>query len=104
MEHRIFREISKNWAGHPLESFDIMLNFINDTDTDTGLHIKAYVDDREYAKGIKISDKEFKSLNISKSKELGNWNYTINPLTSAIGTARGARGCVGLSKCELISD
>jgi hypothetical protein len=56
-----------------------MRNFINDTDTDTGLQIKAYFDEREYAKGIKVSDEEFKSINISKNKELGNWNYTIKP-------------------------
>lgn len=79
VEHRMFSEISKNWAGTPLESFDIMRNFINDTDTDTGLQIKAYFDEREYAKGIKVSDEEFKSINISKNKELGNWNYTIKP-------------------------
>lgn len=80
VEHRMFSEISKNWAGHPLESFDILLNFINNTKTQKGLCIETHVDDREYEKGIKVSEKEFKHLNIVKRNELGNWNYTIKPL------------------------
>ncbi len=79
VEHRMFSEISKNWAGHPLESFDTVVNFINNTKTDTGLRIEAYIDEREYEKGIKVSGKEFKHLKIVKNDELGNWNYTIKP-------------------------
>lgn len=77
IEHRMFSEISKNWAGHPLESFEILLNFIRDTKTETGLRIDAYFDEREYEKGIKVSDKEFKQLNIARNGELTKWNYTI---------------------------
>jgi len=79
IEHRMFSEISKNWAGHPLESFEIMVNFIKGTKTETGLHIEAYLDQREYEKGIKVSDKEFKQLHISRNEELSNWNYSITP-------------------------
>lgn len=79
IEHRMFSEISKNWAGHPLESFEILLNFVRNTKTETGLRIEAYLDEREYEKGIKVSDKEFKQLNIAPNDELGNWNYTITP-------------------------
>ena len=57
IEHRMFSEISKNWAGHPLESFEILLNFIRKTKTVSGFHIEAYFDKREYEKGIKVSDK-----------------------------------------------
>lgn len=79
IEHRMFSEISKNWAGHPLEGFEIVLNFIRDTRTKTGLHIEAYFDERLYEKGIQVSDKEFKQLHITKSDELSSWNYTITP-------------------------
>lgn len=79
IEHRMFSEISKNWAGHPLESFETLMNFVEGTETKTGLHIAAYLDDREYEKGVKIPDREFKRLNITKNNELGNWNYTIKP-------------------------
>ena len=40
IEHRMFSEISKNWAGHPLESFGILLNFLRNTRTETGLHVE----------------------------------------------------------------
>jgi hypothetical protein len=44
------------------------------------MYFKAtYFDPREYEKGIKVPDREFKRLNITKSKNLGNWNYTIAP-------------------------
>lgn len=77
IEHRMFSEISKNWAGHPLESLETLLNFARHTKTNTGLKVEAYFDPREYEKGIKVPDKEFKQLNITKSETLGNWNYTI---------------------------
>lgn len=95
IEHRMFSEISKNWAGHPLESFDILLNFVKNTKTETGLGIDAYLDERDYEKGKKVSDKEFKQLNITKNKELGNWNYTIKP-------RRNPKSVKDKLKCEVI--
>jgi len=79
IEHRMFSEISKNWAGHPLESFDTVINFIKKTKTKPGLKIEAYLDEREYTKGVKVSDKEFKQLRVKKHNRLSNWNYTISP-------------------------
>jgi hypothetical protein len=79
IEHRMFSEISKNWAGQPLESFETVINFVEGTETKTGLHIAAYLDEHEYEKGIKVPDSEFKRLKIIRNSELGNWNYTIKP-------------------------
>lgn len=80
IEHRMFSEITKNWAGRPLETFEILLNYARGTRTKTGFQIEeAYLDKREYSKGHKISDKEFKQLDIIRGKELGKWNYTIAP-------------------------
>ena len=72
-------EISKNWAGHPLESFEVLLHFVRNTKTESGLRIEAYLDEKEYEKGVKVSDKEFRALNINKNIKLGNWNYSIAP-------------------------
>lgn len=36
IEHRLFSEISKTWAGCPLRSFDLMLHYIQQTTTQTG--------------------------------------------------------------------
>ena len=81
IEHRMFSEIAKNWAGVPLESFDIVVNFAENTQTKTGLQIKAYRDRRVYEKGIKVSDKEFRQISLSRNDSLGKWNYTISPRT-----------------------
>jgi len=79
IEHRMFSEITKNWAGRPLESFEVLLNYARGSSTNTGLQIEAYLDEREYSKGHKVSDKESKKLNITPREELGKWNYTIAP-------------------------
>ena len=75
----MFSEITKNWAGRPLESFEVLLNYARGSGTKTGLQIEAYLDEREYRKGHKVSDKDFKKLNITTGEELGKWNYTIAP-------------------------
>jgi hypothetical protein len=70
-------EISKKWAGRPLEGFETVKKFVENTKTKTGFDIAAYLDDCEYEKGPKVPDIEFKRLNITKNDELSNWNCTI---------------------------
>ncbi len=79
IEHRLFSEISKNWAGRPLDSFATIQNYISTTSTTTGLAVKAYIDPKTYAKGIKINVEQMNQLNIQKHDALPNWNYTFTP-------------------------
>jgi hypothetical protein len=79
IEHRLFSEISKNWAGRPLDSFATIRNYISTTSTTTGLAVKAYLDRKFYAKGIKINVEQMNQLNIRKHNALPNWNYTVTP-------------------------
>ncbi len=79
IEHRLFSEISKNWAGRPLDSYETILNYINSTTTSTGLKVRCYLDESEYEKGIKMSDEDIEGLCITKNEILGKWNYTIEP-------------------------
>jgi hypothetical protein len=79
IEHRLFSEISKNWAGRPLDSFSIIQNYIRTTSTTTGLTVKAYIDSKAYAKGVKINTEQLKQLNIRKHDTFPNWNYTVSP-------------------------
>ena len=51
IEHRLFSEISKNWAAEPLDSYPKVLNFIRNTCTRTGLTVSAYLDRRHYPTG-----------------------------------------------------
>lgn len=82
IEHRMFCFISKNWRGKPLIDRATVVSLIANTTTKKGLQIKAKLDEREYQKGIKISDDEFSSIALEKDKFHGEWNYTISPIKS----------------------
>jgi len=56
IEHRLFSEITKNWAGHPLNSYETILHYIRTTRTTTGLRLRAHLVRKQYEKGIKIPD------------------------------------------------
>ncbi len=78
-EHRLFSEISKNWAGRPLESYETMLNYIGTTKTSTGLTVSASLMDGHYQKGVKVSQEEIAALNIIKHSVQQKRNYTLHP-------------------------
>ena len=82
IEHRVFSQISRNWAGYPLRSLRRIVGFIRGTTTQTGLTVDAEVDPRTYEKGIKISDSQMRSLNIKRRRFCSNLNYTIRPRES----------------------
>jgi hypothetical protein len=81
IEHRLFSQISQNWAGIPLRSFETMLNYIRGTCTQTGLTVRASLLEGEYAKGQKVSDKQMLQLNIEFAEVCSRWNYTLRPRT-----------------------
>jgi hypothetical protein len=79
IEHRLFSEISKHWAGEPLESYETMLKFIRTTTTQTGLAVTAYLDRKDYPTGLKSDPQSISSLCLKHDKTLPRWNYTIAP-------------------------
>ncbi len=79
IEHRMFSEITKKWAGTPLVSFQSLVDGARATRTTTGLCVDAYRDEAVYQKGIKISNHQMAQLNLTKNELLGHWNYTIAP-------------------------
>lgn len=81
IEHKLFSHISINWRGKPLRAFSDVVNYIRATTTKSGLTVDAKIDTNLYQKGIKISDKEFRQINIKKHDFHGEWNYTISPLS-----------------------
>ena len=82
IEHRMFNLISANWAGKPLDSYETILNYIRTTTSTTGFECQAQLDKSEYKLKEKVSDKDFKTLNIRYHKLLPQWNYTIYPKKS----------------------
>ncbi len=79
IEHRLFSEVSKNWAGKPLDSYDTILNYLRTTRTSTGLRVRAHLVRRSYVKGIKIAAADMNTLALEELEPLPAWNYTLQP-------------------------
>lgn len=79
IEHRMFCHITANWRGRPLQTHEIIVNLIANTQTSKGLTIQADLNANSYAKGIKISDEEMARLNITPADFHGEWNYRLSP-------------------------
>jgi hypothetical protein len=79
IEHRLFAYISQNWREKPLTSIQLIVDLIASTTTKTGLRVRAEKDEKQYQKGVKVTNKEMQSLNIDKNAFHGEWNYTIKP-------------------------
>jgi hypothetical protein len=83
IEHRLFCHITRNWRGIPLETHEIFVNLIGSTRTTQGLEVHAWLDEREYPQGRKVSDAEFARLHIRRSNFQGDWNHEIHPQKAA---------------------
>jgi hypothetical protein len=79
IEHRLFSEISKTWAGCPLRSFALVAQYIGETRTATGLAVQSHLVSETYDTGIKVSDAVMAALNIQAHAVCPQWNYTIAP-------------------------
>jgi len=77
IEHRMFAFISLNWRGRALATRQIIVNLIGETTTDTGLKIRAALDESTYPVGRKVSDAEMNALNLTWNAFHPDWNYSI---------------------------
>jgi hypothetical protein len=79
IERRLFSQISRNWQGEPLRSYETILKFIRTTTTSTGLRVTARLDRKHYPVGIKPSAARLRQLHLTKARFAPRWNYTIRP-------------------------
>ena len=79
IEHRLFSEISKNWAGEPLTSYETMLKYIRTTKTKRGLTVRATFLQKDYRTGQKPDAAQRARLRIRPHRALPAWNYTVAP-------------------------
>src|SRR5438876_2624629 len=79
IEHRLFSFITINWRGKPLRSYRTIVQLISATTTDTGLKVRAELDENKYPKGVKVSDAALSQFNLTRHDFHGEWNYTIAP-------------------------
>jgi len=80
IEHRLFSEITKNWRGHPLDSYETVLNHLRTTKTKTGLAVTACLLEGSYPLKLKVSKEAKAALNIQRpTGVMPQWNYVISP-------------------------
>jgi hypothetical protein len=79
IEYRLFSQISLNWAGQPLCSLDVMLNFIRGTTTTAGLKVEAYLDEQIYRNGRRVTEEQMRGLALSEDDICPRWNYMLAP-------------------------
>lgn len=79
IEHLLFSQISKNWAGEPLLDIETMLKFIRTTETETGLRVRATLMKGDYPTGISVPANVMATVNTIPHEILPEWNYTIVP-------------------------
>jgi DDE family transposase len=75
----MFSYISINWRAKPLASYQVVLDLIAATTTNTGLKIYARLDTTTYETKLKITDAQINAVNITRDTFHGEWNYTIGP-------------------------
>lgn len=83
VEHRLFSEVSKTWAGCPLRSFDLILDYIEQTTTQTGLTVSAHLVNQTYELGVKVPEAEKEALALTRHKVCPQWSYTLSPRSPA---------------------
>ena len=81
VEHRLFSFISSNWRGQPLRDYETIVNLIAHTTTAKGLQVICRLDRRKYPTGRKVTNQEFKGVNLKRNTFHGDWNYVIYPST-----------------------
>lgn len=79
IERRLFSQISRNWNGEPLQSYEKILKFIRTTKTSTGLKVTARLDRKHYPVGIKPSAARLRQFNVTRTTFAPRWNYTMRP-------------------------
>ena len=79
IEHRLFSQISRNWAGEPLVSYETILKFIRTTRTESGLRCKAYLDKTIYETKLQLTPAQKERINMVPRRVLPKYNYTIKP-------------------------
>ena len=60
----------------------VVAELIGATTTKTGLKVECVLDGGTYEKGIKVSDAEMRTLDITGDAFHPEWNYTIKPRES----------------------
>lgn len=81
----MFCHISQTWRGRPLTSYQVIINSITATTTNSGLKVFARLDKRDYPKKVQVSDDQLAAVNLTRDSFHPEWNYVISPTPDPAG-------------------
>jgi hypothetical protein len=81
IEHRLFSHIAMNWRGTPLVDLNTIVSLIGSTHSHSGLHVRAELDRGRYPAGVTVTDAQLATVQLTRHRFHGDWNYTIRPTT-----------------------
>jgi Rhodopirellula transposase DDE domain len=79
IEHQMFSFVTINWRGKPLTSYQVIVNLVAGTTTETGLRLLAEWDQGYYPTGVQVTDAELAALPLSGHEWHPEWNYDFTP-------------------------
>jgi hypothetical protein len=63
---------------HTLTDYQVIIETIAATTTDTGLTVEAVLDEGIYPTGVKVTNAQMKAVPLTPHQFHGEWNYTIH--------------------------
>ena len=79
IEHRLFSEISKNWAGIPLVDLQTAIKYIRKTRTEPGLKVTATLNPKRYFLKERVPVELQDRVLINRYHIFPKLNYTLCP-------------------------
>jgi len=80
IEHRLFPHLQRSWEGIVFTDYEIVKERAEETSTEKGLQVVAWLNEKLYENGRKYSDNFKETMTIIFDEVLPKWNYRIQPL------------------------
>jgi len=83
VEHRMFSFITKNWRGKPLTAYQVIVDLVAATATETWLRILAEWDRGYYPPRVEVTDTKIAALPLTGHEWHPDRDYNLAPLPAA---------------------
>ena len=80
IEHRFFPHLQRSWEGVLFSDYEIVKERAEQTTTQKGLKVVAWINGKRYQSGRKYSADFKETMTIAFDELLPKWNYQIHPL------------------------
>jgi hypothetical protein len=80
IEHRLFPHLQRSWEGVVFSDYQIIKQRAEQTRTEKGLQVVAWINEKVYESGRKYSENFKETMTIVFDEVLPKWNYQIQPL------------------------